>query len=83
MEIMTIPAIILICAWAAQGLKATSLNTKWLPFICGLLGGLLGIASMYVVPDFAGNLIDAVAYGIASGLAATGAYEAIKNVKTK
>ena len=48
-------------------------------FICG---GALGVLGMYTMADFpASDLLSAAAVGISSGLAATGANEAIKIVK--
>ena len=50
--------------------------------ICGALGGLLGLAAMYInVPDFpAADPLTALAVGIVSGLAATGADLVIKQI---
>ena len=75
-------AITVICILAAQGIKATPLDNKWLPVICGLLGGILGIVGMYVMADFpAADVITAAAVGIVSGLAATGANQVYKQLK--
>ena len=38
-----IAAITVICYLAAQLIKATPLDSKWLPVICGILGGGLGV----------------------------------------
>ena len=39
-----------------------------------MLGGVLGVVGMYTMPDFpAGDILTAIAVGIVSGLAATGA----------
>lgn len=71
-----IPAITVICYLAATAIKATALDNKWLPVICGLLGGLLGIVGMFIMPDYpASDYITAIAIGIVSGLAATGAHQ--------
>lgn len=76
MEIMGIAgvaAITVICYLAAELIKATALDNKWLPVICGVLGGVLGVAAMLIMPDYPANdYITAVAVGIVSGLAATG-----------
>ena len=49
------------------------MDNKWLPVICGVLGGALGIVAMLIMPDYpATDYITAVAVGIVSGLAATG-----------
>lgn len=75
-------AITVLCFLAAQGAKATAIDNKWLPVICGVLGGVLGIAGMYVMPDFpATDWINSAAVGVVSGLAATGAHQAYKQVK--
>lgn len=77
-----IAAITVLCFLAAQGAKATSLDNKWLPVICGVLGGVLGVAGMYIMPDYpATDWITAAAVGVVSGLAATGAHQAYKQVK--
>ena len=68
-----IPAITVICYLVAQVVKATELDNKWLPIICGVAGAVLGIAAMQIMPEFgASDPITAVAIGIVSGLAATG-----------
>ena len=66
----------------ATAVKQTPLANKWLPSICGALGGLLGLAAMYInVPDFpAADPLTALAVGIVSGLAATGADQVIKQI---
>ena len=67
---------------ASQALPASPLSATWLPSICGALGGLLGLAAMYInVPDFpATDPLTALAVGIVSGLAATGADQVIKQI---
>ena len=71
----------MICYLAAQAVKATALDNKWLPVICGVLGGALGVAGMYCMPDYPANdLITAAAVGIVSGLAATGANQVYKQL---
>ena len=42
-----IPAITVICYLVAQVVKATELDNKWLPIICGAAGAVLGIAAMH------------------------------------
>lgn len=77
-----VTAITIICYVAAEAVKATKLDTKWLPVICGILGGLLGALGMYVMPDFpAEDVITAAAIGIVSGLASTGANQVYKQLK--
>lgn len=77
-----VAAITVICYLAAQGAKATALDNKWLPVICGVLGGILGVARLYFMPDWPGNdPITSIAIGIVSGLAATGANQVYKQLK--
>ena len=64
--------------------KATRLNNKWIPIICAVSGAVLGIAGLFVMPDFpAGDVISAAAVGVVSGLAATGLDQTVKQVCTK
>ncbi len=71
--IVSVAGITVICYLAAMAVKATEMDNKWLPVICGVVGAVLGVAGMYTMPDFpAGDIINAVAIGIVSGLAATG-----------
>lgn len=71
-----IAAITIICYLIAEGIKATALDNKWLPVICGFLGGCLGVVAMRVMPDFPGtDILTSIAIGIVSGLAATGAHQ--------
>lgn len=80
--IASVAAITVLCYLAAQGLKATSMDNKWLPAICGGLGGLLGVAGMYVIPEFpATDVITAAAVGVVSGFAATGVNQMYKQLK--
>ena len=47
----------------------------------GACGGALGVAALYVMPEFpAQDVINALAVGIVSGLAATGGNELIKQI---
>ena len=68
-------AAISVIAWlVGEMVKLTPLDNRWIPVICGICGSVLGIAGMYVMPDFpAHDLMSAAAVGIVSGLAATGA----------
>lgn len=79
MGIASVAAVTVICFLAAEAVKATPLDKKWLPVICGVLGGILGVVGMNVMPDFpATDALTAVAVGIVSGLAATGAHQIYK-----
>ena len=77
-----VACITVICYLAALAIKQTPLANKWLPTICGALGAVLGPVCMAWVPDFpAGDPVTAVAVGIVSGLAATGADQLAKQLK--
>ena len=79
-----VAAITVICYLAATAIKATPLDNKWLPVICGALGAALGVMGMYIMPDYpAGDVVTALAVGIVSGLAATGANQAVKQLSYK
>lgn len=79
--IASVAAITVICYLVAQGVKATSLDNKWLPVLCGVVGGVLGVVGMYVMPDYPANdVITSVAVGIVSGLAATGINQIYKQL---
>lgn len=80
--IASVAAITVLCYLVAQGVKATSLDNKWIPVICGILGGILGVAGMFLMPDFpAGDYITAAAVGVVSGFAATGVNQVYKQLK--
>ncbi len=83
MGIASVAAITVICFLVAEAFKATPLDNKWLPVICGFLGGCLGVVAMYVMPEFpASDIITAIAVGIVSGLAATGAHQVYKQLSS-
>ena len=75
-----VAAITVICLLIGQGVKASSLDSKF-PIICGVCGAVLGVVGMFLMPDFpATDYITAAAVGIVSGLAATGANQVIKQL---
>lgn len=79
--IVSVAAITVISYLVAQAVKATALDNKWLPVICGVCGGVMGCIGLYAMPDFPANdPLTAVAVGIVSGLAATGSHELIKKL---
>lgn len=79
-----VAAITVICLLIGQAVKATKLDNKWIPIICGVCGMALGIAAMYIMPEFpATDYITAAAVGIVSGFAATGVNQAAKQMGGK
>lgn len=81
--IASVAAITVICYWVAAAIKATEVDGKWLPVICGLFGAGLGIIGFVLMPDHPANdYITAVAVGIVSGFAATGVNQIFKQWST-
>lgn len=80
--IVGVAGITVICYLLAMAVKATPLNNKWLPVICGAVGGILGIVALMTgLPGFpATDALTAVSVGIVSGLAATGANQVGKQL---
>lgn len=87
MEFGTIGSVVgitVICYLAALVVKATKMDNKWIPVICGAMGGILGFLGMLVMADFpARDYITAIAVGIVSGLAATGSNQVYKQLTAK
>ncbi len=78
----SVAAITVICYLLAVGVKATRLDNKYIPVICGVVGGILGIVGMFIIPQYpAGDVLNAAAVGIVSGLAATGANQVYKQLR--
>jgi len=79
--IAAIPVITVIVFLAVEAVKATPLDNKWLPVIAGGFGGILGVVAMMVMEEFpAADPLTAIAIGIVSGLAATGAHQVYKQL---
>lgn len=75
-EIATVASITIICFLVGMIIKASPLDDKWIPICVGLCGGILGAVGMTTIPGYpADNLMDAIAVGIVSGLASTGAHQ--------
>lgn len=73
-QIGTVVAIVVICYLVGMAVKAIEkIDDKYIPVIVGFVGGILGVVGMYVIPEFpAGDVLNAIAVGITSGLASTG-----------
>lgn len=81
-ELGSVVAITVICYLIGMVIKATGLDNKWIPVIVGVCGGILGAIGMGIIPDYpASDLINAIAVGIVSGLASTGANQLVKQQK--
>ena len=59
------------------------IKDEYIPVIVGVAGGVLGVAGMYLMPDFpAQDIMNAIAIGIVSGLSSTGVNQVYKQIKT-
>ena len=79
--IASVAAITVICYLVGAGVKVSGLDSKYIPVIVGVAGGVLGVLGYKIMPDFpATDILTAVAVGIVSGLAATGVDQVIKQL---
>lgn len=82
--VASVIGITVICYLVGMIAKATAIDNKWIPVIVGVFGSILGVAGMYVISDFpAEDVINALAVGIVSGLASTGANQVSKIATSK
>lgn len=80
--IVGVSAITILCYLMGEAIKASKLDNKFIPVICGVLGAVLGVAAMFAMPEYPANdIITAAAVGAVSGLAATGANQVFKQLK--
>lgn len=82
-QVTTVISITVICYLIGMGAKnVICVKDELIPFIVGVCGGILGIAGMFIIPDYpASDFLNAVAVGIVSGLASTGAHQIVKQAK--
>lgn len=79
--IATVGAITVISYLVGMGCKAWGKVDKWIPVIVGTVGAVLGVVGLYTISDFpAQDVLNAIAVGIASGLASTGANQIVKQL---
>lgn len=84
MGITGVAAIAVIAYLIGMVCKASELNDKWIPAICGICGAILGVVAFKVMAGYpADDIITAIAVGTVSGLAATGADQLVKQLKTE
>lgn len=81
-----VPAIVVIVYLLAELFKGAVQREKLvrlIPPLCGLAGLALGVACYFLTPDLlpANDVITAAAIGAASGFAATGVNQALKQQK--
>lgn len=81
--IATIAAITAVCYIIGIGIKAWGRIDKYIPFIMGVLGMILGVVSLYVMPNFPANdIVTALGIGAVSGWAATGINQVFKQLSS-
>lgn len=80
--IASVAAITAVSYLIGMAVKATGAADKWIPTICGAAGLVLGVVVWAVgVKDFhAHDWLNAAAVGIASGWAATGLNQSVKQL---
>ena len=80
--ITSVVGITVIAYLVGMGWKSVdSLDNKFIPVVCGFVGAILGVVAMQTMPEFpAKDVINAVAIGIVSGLASTGANQVGKQL---
>lgn len=79
--ITSVAGITVICYLIGEIVKASGIDNKWIPVICGVVGLALGIVGMFAMPDFpADDFITAAAIGIASGGLATAINQGYKQL---
>ena len=81
--IATVGAITVIAYLVGMACKAwTSFPDRFIPVTVGAVGAVLGIVGMKTMVDFpAQDVLNAIAVGIASGLASTGVNQIVKQLK--
>jgi len=80
--IVGVAAISVICYLIGMGAKVSPIDDKFIPIIVGVAGAILGVVGYFIMPDYpAQDILTAIAVGIVSGLAATGANQIYKQLK--
>ncbi len=82
---VTCVSIMVISYLVGEVLSALKVPDTWIPAAIGAIGGVLGVACMYLIPDFpANNVMSAISVGIVSSWSATGLDQTIRQrVKAK
>ena len=83
--IASVTGITALCYLTGMGCKvAKRVPNEVIPVVCGVAGAALGVVGMYTMPGFpAHDVINALAVGTVSGLAATGVDQAIRQIGSK
>lgn len=79
--VATVASITAIAYLVGMACKAYGKIDKWIPVIVGAVGAILGVVGLYTIKEFpAEDILNAIAVGIASGLASTGANQIVKQL---
>ena len=79
---LSVPAITVVCCLLGRIVKASPIADRWIPCIVGAAGGILGLAGLWLMPAFpVADPLSALAVGIVSGLASTGAHQLKKQLE--
>lgn len=83
MQTGTVLAIVVITYLIGAAAKLIPhIKDEYIPVIVGVAGGVLGVAGMYLMPDYpAQDIMNAIAIGIVSGLSSTGVNQVYKQIK--
>ena len=55
--IASVAAITVITYLMGMAVRASRMDNKWIPILCGLLGGLLGLVSFYPLRRWASSAV--------------------------
>lgn len=81
-DFVAFPAIVILCYLVGATLKAINNESldKFIPVICGFVGGVLGVVVFLTIPGYipAQNWLMALAIGIVSGFASVGVNQIYK-----
>ena len=81
LNIMTYPAILVICWLIGYGVKhIAAIDNKWIPVIVGIAGAAIGLAGYFTGVIPASDWLDAIVIGIVSGEASTGVHQVYKQL---
>lgn len=79
--IASVAAITVICYLIGLVFKAIPVRDNFIPIVMGVSGAVLGVIGLYLMPDFpAKDIVNALAIGVVSGLAATGVNQIGKQI---
>lgn len=75
-DFVPVTSIVVICCLIGKIIKESPVVDNWIPVVCGACGGIFGVIALFVMPGYpADDILTAIAIGIVSGLAATGAHQ--------